>query len=166
MRAFGFAAAAAIAFAPFSVLVAVPGVAQAAPCAGAGSTPARCTYCRFLVGAYHTPSTQVCDSDNVPRPVAPPTSTLPQVAPPVWVPSIEPPVPPGSRPANPVPVQTPKINPPNPGSPKTTLVVAPPKHMDAPPSAIEAAKAAPSARIDPANPPSPPPQVDFDHQLE
>lgn len=166
MRAFGIAAAAAIAFAPFAVLVAAPGVTHAAPCAGAGSTPARCSYCRFLVGAYHTPSTQVCDNDNPPRPVAPATSTLPQVAPPPWVPTIEAPVPPGSRPATQVPVQTPKINPPSPGAPKTTLVVAPPKHVDAPPQAIAAAKAAPSARVDPANPPSPPSQVDFDHQLE
>jgi hypothetical protein len=166
MRAFGFAAAAAIAFAPFSVLVAVPGVAQAAPCAGAGSTAARCTYCRFLVGAYHTPNTQVCDSDNVPRPVAPPTSTVQVQLPPPFVPTIEPPVLPGARPTNTAPVQTPKINPPTPGGAKAASVVPPPKNVDASPQAIAAAKAAAPARIDPANPPGPPPQVNFDHQVE
>jgi hypothetical protein len=166
MRAFGIAVAAAIAFAPFAVLAATPGVAQAAPCAGAGSTPARCSYCRFLVGAYHTPSTQVCDNDNPPRPVAPPTSTVQVQLPPPFVPGIEPPVPPSAAPPSRVPVQTPKINPPNPGGAKAASVVPPPKRVDASPQAIAAAKAAPTARIDPANPPAPPAQVNFDHQIE
>jgi hypothetical protein len=167
MRAFGIAVAAAvIAFAPLAVLAGPPGVAGAAPCAGAGSNPGRCSYCRFLVGAYHTPSTQVCDNDNPPRPVAPATTTLPQVAPPPWVPTVEPPVPPGSVPATKGVMQTPKINPPSPGSSKATSVVPPPKHVDAPPQAVAAAKAAAAARIDPASPPALPSQVNFDHLIE
>ncbi|MBS2079851.1 hypothetical protein [Mycobacterium tuberculosis] len=44
--------AAAIAFAPISMIVAIPGtVAQAAPCAGAGSNPVSCQRCMFYVNA-------------------------------------------------------------------------------------------------------------------
>jgi hypothetical protein len=45
-------------------------------------------------------------------------------------------------------------------------VVAPPKGLDAPPQAIEVAKTAPAARINPATPPKPPTQVDFNHQVQ
>ena len=65
-----------------------------------------------------------------------------------------------------VPVQTPKINPPGPGTPRNASRVAPPKSLDAPQQAIEAAKNAPATRIDPANPPKPPTQQDFHQQVQ
>jgi hypothetical protein len=49
MKALGIAAAAAIALAPFSVVAATPGVAQAAPFAGVGADPKGC---QFLVAQY------------------------------------------------------------------------------------------------------------------
>jgi len=63
-------------------------------------------------------------------------------------------------------VQTPKINPPSSGAPKNAPVVAPPKGMDAPPDAVAAARSAPETRVDPANPPKPPTQGDFNHQVQ
>ena len=65
-----------------------------------------------------------------------------------------------------IPVQTPKINPPAPGAPRNASLVAPPKALDAPPQAVAAAKAAPATRINPATPPKPPTQVDFNHQVQ
>jgi hypothetical protein len=44
--------------------------------------------------------------------------------------------------------------------------VRPPKGLGAPPQAIAAAKAAPATRIDPANPPTPPTQVDFNQRVQ
>jgi hypothetical protein len=103
-----------------------------------------------------------------PRPVqtprrvqAPPTYAPPRVTP-VQTPQAPPPPPPPSA----VPVQTPKINPPAPGAPTNASLVAPPKGLDATPQAVAAAKAAPAARIDPATPPKPPTQVDFNQQVQ
>jgi hypothetical protein len=45
-------------------------------------------------------------------------------------------------------------------------VVAPPKGLAAPASAVEAARAAPATHVDPANPPTPPTQVDFNQQVQ
>ncbi|HYB37620.1 MAG TPA: hypothetical protein VEF72_19015 [Mycobacterium sp.] len=45
MKALGIAAAAAMAFAPFSVVATTPGVAQAAPCVGVGANPTFCQEC-------------------------------------------------------------------------------------------------------------------------
>jgi hypothetical protein len=70
-----------------------------------------------------------------------------------------------SPPPTAVPVQTPKINPKAPGAPRNASVVTPPKGLDAPPQAVRAAKSAPAARINPANPPKPP-QVDFNEQVQ
>jgi hypothetical protein len=64
------------------------------------------------------------------------------------------------------PVQTPQVNPPSPGAPRNAGLVAPPKGLNAPPAAVEAAKKAPAARIDPANPPNPPTKVDFTKQVQ
>jgi Mycobacterium 19 kDa lipoprotein antigen len=55
------------------------------------------------------------------------------------------------------PVQAPSARP---------AVVAPPKGMDAPQQAVEAAKTAPATQIDPANPPTPPTPKDFTQQVE
>jgi hypothetical protein len=74
--------------------------------------------------------------------------------------------PPAPPPPSAVPVQTPKINPPAPGAPRNAAVVAPPKGLGAPPQAIAAARAAPATRIDPANPPTPPTQVDFNQRVQ
>src|ERR1700739_2184659 len=59
-----------------------------------------------------------------------------------------------------VPVQPPKITPKAPGAPRNASLVTPPKGLDASPQAVTAAKSAPAARIDPANPPKPP-RADF-----
>lgn len=163
--------AAAIAFAPFSMLVATTGtVAQAAPCAGAGSNPVSCQHCMFYVNAYHTAN--VCNEDK--RGVQGPPSNAPTRAPEVPIPTYEPP-------PSPPPVQNPlvlpppnsgqtapvlEINPPGPDAPRNAPAVAPPRGLDAPSLAIAAAKAAPVTRVDPANPPRPPTQVDFNQQVQ
>lgn len=164
--------AAAIAFAPFSMLVAGTGtVAQAAPCAGAGSNPVSCQHCMFYVNAYHTAN--VCNEDR--RGVQGPPSNAPTRAPEMPLPTYEPP-------PSPPPVQNPlvlpppnsgqgtvpvlEINPPGPDAPRNAPVVAPPRGLDAPSLAIAAAKAASVTRVDPANPPKPPSQVDFNQQVQ
>ncbi|CAG7108957.1 hypothetical protein PICSAR180_04537 [Mycobacterium avium subsp. paratuberculosis] len=93
-------AAAAIAFAPLSVVVDGP-AAQAAPCAGAGSNPVSCQHCMFYVNAYHTAN--VCNEDR--RGVQGPPSNAPTRPPEVPVPAYEPP-------PIPVPVQSPLVLPP------------------------------------------------------
>ncbi|MCA2254763.1 hypothetical protein JF770_05745 [Mycobacterium intracellulare] len=164
--------AAAIAFAPISVIVAIPGtVAQAAPCAGAGSNPVSCQRCMFYVNAYHTAN--VCNEDK--RGVQGPASNAPTPVPQVPIPAYEPPplpppvqqpvvLPPPTAGQNTVPVL--EINPPGPDAPRNAPVVAPPRGLDAPSVAIAAAKAAPVTRADPANPPKPPTEVDFNQQVQ
>ncbi|WP_108925507.1 hypothetical protein [Mycobacterium montefiorense] len=144
--------------APSALLVSMPGVAQASPCAGEGSNPVSCQHCLFYVQAYHTAN--VCNAP-APRPAPAPSSTVP-----VYIPE-PPPLPPptSTRPA-PVPVQTPKISPPSPGAPRNVAVLSPPKKLEAPPQAIAAAKVAPAARLNPADPPKPPTQADFNQQVQ
>jgi hypothetical protein len=157
MKALGTVVSAAIALAPLVVLTSTPGVAQASPCAGEGSNPVSCQHCLFYVQAYHTAN--VC---NAPAPRPAPSSTVP-----AYIPEPPPlPVPTSSARPIPVPMQTPKINPPGPGAPRNISVVAPPKKLDAPPQAVAAAKAAPVARLDPAAPPKPPTQTDFNQQVQ
>ncbi|MCV7029655.1 hypothetical protein [Mycobacterium sherrisii] len=157
MKAVKVAVAAAITLAPLSAIVS-SGVAQASPCAGAGSNPVSCQHCLFYVQAYHTAN--VCYAP-APRPAPAPSSTVP-----IQIPE-PPPVPPPSstRPA-PTPVQTPKINPSRPGTPRNISVVTPPKKLEAPAQAIAAAKAAPEARLNPADPPRPPTPTDFNQQVQ
>jgi hypothetical protein len=169
------AAAAAIALAPFSVVATTPGVAQAAPCAGAGANPESCQNCLVYVEAYHT--SNVCYNAAPPRPAQPPPSRVPvltpeaplvpaplEPAPPVHTPQVVPPSPP---PPSTIPVQTPKINPAAPGVPRNASVVNPPKGLDAPPQAVADARTAPATRINPASPLEPPSQVyDFNHQVQ
>jgi hypothetical protein len=148
-----------MALAPLVVLTSTPGVAQASPCAGEGSNPTSCQHCLFYVQAYHTAN--VCNAP-APRPAPAPSSTVP-----AYIPE-PPPLPVQPSPTRPiqVPMQTPKINPPGPGAPRSIAVVAPPRKLDAPPQAIAAAKAAPVARLDPAAPPKPPTQTDFNQQVQ
>jgi hypothetical protein len=176
------AAAAAIALAPFSVVATTPGVAQAAPCAGAFANPTSCQNCLHLVEVYHT--SNVCEKAAPPRPAqappsrvpvrtpeAPPETALPEPAlpepappsvTPVQTPQVVPPSPP---PPSTIPVQTPKINPLAPGAPRNASLVTPPKGLDAPPQAVTAAKAAPATRVNPGIH-----QmlqlVDFNHQVQ
>jgi hypothetical protein len=167
MKAFAIAAAAGIALAPFSVAISTPGVAAAAPCAGAGSTPQRCQYCQFLVGAYHS-TNRSCFDDAPQHAQATPT----REPPPVQVPSYEPPITepvqtPVARPPTPSTPALPTISPAGPHAPRNALALSAPKGLDASPEAIAAAKAAPAPRINPANPPVPPMQVyDFNHQVQ
>ena len=95
-------------------------------------------------------------------PEAPPEPAPPSVTP-VQAPQVVPPSPP---PPSTIPVQIPKINPLAPGAPRNAALVAPPKGLDAPPQAVAAAKAAPATRVNPATPPKPPTQVDFNHQVQ
>ncbi|HEV7582755.1 MAG TPA: hypothetical protein VGO77_20555 [Mycobacterium sp.] len=159
MKALGIVVSAAMALAPLVVLTSTPGVAQASPCAGEGANPTSCQHCLFYVQAYHTAN--VCNAP-APRPAPAPSSTVP-----AYVPE-PPPLPVQPSPTRPiqVPMQTPKINPPGPGAPRNIAVVAPPRKLDAPPQAIAAAKAAPVARLDPAAPPKPPTQTDFNQQVQ
>jgi hypothetical protein len=64
-----------------------------------------------------------------------------------------------------VPVQPPKITPKAPGAPRNASLVTPPKGLDASPQAVTAAKSAPAARINPADPPTPP-QADVYEQTQ
>nr|WP_163706998.1 hypothetical protein [Mycobacterium timonense] len=163
--------AAAIAFAPISMIVATDTVARAAPCAGAGSNPVSCQRCMFYVNAYHTAN--VCNEDR--RGVQGPPSNAPSPVPQVPIPVYEPPpppppvqqpvvLPPPNAGQNTVPVL--EINPPGPDAPRNAPVVAPPRGLDAPSVAIASAKAAPVTRADPANPPKPPTEVDFNQQVQ
>ena len=156
------AAAAALAFAPFSVVATTPGVAQAAPCAGVVKpTQVPCQLCLDLTAEYHIQTTRQCYDDGPPIiaspsrvPVLTPQAP-PEPAPPVRAPQVVPPSPP-----------PPSTIPPALGAPRNASLVAPPKALDAPPQAVAAAKAAPATRVNPAAPPTPPTQVDFNHQVQ
>jgi hypothetical protein len=180
MKALGIAAAAVMAFAPFSVVATTPGVAQAAPCAGDGADPTACQNCLFLVAQYRIPTPRACYEAAPSRPAqappsrlpvqtpeAPPMPVLPEPAPPsvtpVQTPQIVPPSPP--LPST-IPVQTPKIKPLAPGAPRNASLVAPPKGMDASPQAVAAAKAAPATRINPGTVHQMLQLVDFNHQVQ
>ena len=162
------AAAAAIALAPFSVVATTPGVAQAAPCAGVGQTnpstlPA---LSGFDGGISHSDDTPVL------------RRRAPIMASPSRVPVLTPQAPPESRRRRCRPHRSfrqvprhdsgadPEDQPPALGAPRNASLVAPPKALDAPPQAVAAAKAAPATRINPAAPPTPPTQVDFNHQVQ
>jgi hypothetical protein len=167
MNALGVAAAAVMAFAPLSVVAAAPGVAQAAPCAGAGANPASCRHCMHYVRVYHTAN--VCNGDMPPRPVQAPPSSVPVPEAPPPLPSMAP-VPaevagPSPSPPSAIPVQTPKISQ-GPAAATDAPLVIPPKGLDATPQAVAAAKTAPATRVNPATPPKPPTQVDFNQQVQ
>ena len=155
-------AAAALAFVPFSVVATTPGVAQAAPCAGVVKpTQVPCQLCLDLTAEYHIQTTRQCYDDGPPViaspsrvPVLTPQAP-PEPAPPVQAPPVVPPSPP-----------PPSTIPPALGAPRNASLVAPPKALDAPPQAVAAAKAAPATRVNPAAPPKPPTQVDFNHQVQ
>ncbi|MGO9926053.1 MAG: hypothetical protein ACLPLP_07900 [Mycobacterium sp.] len=163
------AAAAAIALAAFSVVATTPGVARAAPCAGAGSNPESCQHCLFYVNAYHTAN--VCDQAAPPRPAQAPPSRVPVQTPGPPPPSVtvaQTPqvVPPSPAPPSTIPVQTPRINPLAPGAPRNASLVTPPKGLDAPPQAVAAAKAAPATRVNPGTIHQMLQQVDFNDQVQ
>jgi hypothetical protein len=156
MKAFGIAAAAAVAFAPVTVAATPAGGAQAAPCVGVGANPAFCDECLFWVAEYRLPSPRSCYEEPPPRPAhAPPSSVpvpVPEIPPELPPPSMTPVqtpevIPPSPSPPTAVRVQVPKINPPASGAPRAAPLVAAPKGLDAPPQAIAAAKAAPATRI-------------------
>ncbi len=155
MKAVKIALATAITLAPLYAVIVSSGVGQASPCVGAGSNPVSCQHCLFYVQAYHTAN--VCYAP-APRPAPAPSSTVP-----IQIP--EPPPPTSTRPA-PTQVQTPKINPPGSQPPRTISVMTPPKKVEAPAQAIAAAKAAPEARLNPADPSRPPTQTDFNQQVQ
>jgi hypothetical protein len=173
MKALGIAAATAIALAPFSVVATTPNVAQAAPCAGVFANPTSCQNCLLFVEEYHT--SNVCDKPAPSRPAQAPPSVMPAQTPeappepaprsvtPVETPQVVPPSPP---PPSTIPAQTPKINPLAPGAPRNASLVTPPKGLDVPPQAVAAAKAALVTRVNPATPPKPPTQMDFNHQVQ
>lgn len=158
------AMAAAIALAPISVLAA-SGEAHASPqCPGPTPTPAmEACYCAPLAGspyngyegclqAEHQTLQQEMElpcPDNKRRILDPP-----------WC------VGDASRTPATAPAQAPSNPPPNHAPATKPAVVRPPKGLDASPEAVAAAKAAPATHIDPANPPTPPTQVDFKSQVQ
>jgi hypothetical protein len=156
-------------------------VASAGPCtgypSGGASAQIACAQCalgnyaRLLACGYTPPAAPPRQTQAPPSRVpvqtpqappthAPPPSYAPPSTVPVQTPEVKPPPPPST-----VPVVTPKINPPGTGAPRNAALVKPPKGLDASPEAIEAAKSAPAARIEPAAPPRPPTQVDFRQQV-
>ncbi|ORV17930.1 hypothetical protein [Mycobacterium celatum] len=171
MKALGIAAAIAIALAPLPAVAATtPGVAHAAPCAGAGSNPTFCDECLFWVAEYHLRSSRSCYEEGPPpRPAQPPSSAVPvQIPPAPPVPVVPQPPPPRMTqvvPAPPSPVHGPKINPLPPGASRSAPLVTPPKRLDAPTQAVEAAKAAPATRVSPGMDKMLQ-VVDFNHQVQ
>jgi hypothetical protein len=171
MKALGIAAAAVMAFAPFSAVATAPGVTQAAPCVGPGSNPKACQHCRHFVERHHT--SNVCDQAAPSLPAqAPPSRVLVQTPAPApeapALPSMAPAqtpqvIPPSPPPPSPNPTRIPTVAP---GAPRDAPLVTPPKGLDAPPQAVAAAKAAPVTRVNPATPPKPPTLVDFNHQVQ
>jgi hypothetical protein len=173
MKIFGIAAATAIALAPVSVLATTPGVAQGAPCVGAGSNPTFCEECLFWVAQYQIPTTRSCYEGAPPRPAQTPASRapapIPEAPPLPAVPQPPPPsviqVVPGPPLPSPIPAQGPKINPLPPGAPRNASLVKPPEGLDAPPQAVAAAKAAPATRVNPGIDKTLQ-LVDFTHQVQ
>ena len=103
------AAAAALAFAPFSVVATTPGVAQAAPCAGVVKpTQVPCQLCLDLTAEYHIRTTRQCYDDGPPI-----------IASPSRVPVLTPQAPPEPAPPSVTPVQAPQVVPPSPPPPST-----------------------------------------------
>jgi hypothetical protein len=166
MKALGIAAAAVIAFAPFSAVATALGVAQAAPCAGPGSNPDSCQRCMFYVTAYNTAN--VCNEDK-PHPVQAPPSSAPVQIPPMppvpEAPPVQPPqvIPPSPPPPSPNPTEIPKVLP---VAPRDAALVTPPMGLDASPQAVAAAKVAPATRINPATIHQMLQLVDFNHQVQ
>jgi hypothetical protein len=140
-------------------------VVTASPCSVGGPACAICVRLnRFnpevcALGPVAAPPRPAPPLNRVPVniPQAPPRPAAPA---PVQIPEFKPP------PPAPVPVVMPKINPPGPAAPRNASVVTPPKKLEAPPAAIDAAKAAPATHINPANPPPSPTHVDFKQQIE
>jgi hypothetical protein len=166
MRKVVIAAVAAIAIVPTLLLAASP---AAHACSGSGPAYQLCCVAAQATGVDPCPGYPPISGPTppqAPRPVqtpqAPPTYAPPSTMP-VQTPQVKPPPPP--TPTT-VPVQTSKINPPGPGAPRNAALVTPPKELDAPAQAVAAAKAAPATRVNPANPPKPPTQVDFNHQVQ
>ncbi|OBI20122.1 hypothetical protein [Mycobacterium sp. E2497] len=166
LRILGIAAAAAITFAPITLVATTIGAAEAAPCAGNGSNPASCNWCQYLVAQYHT--SNVCSQDAPPR-RAQPSPT------PVQVPELPPYVPPAPEPVHappvippnlPPPNAVPTISPPGPDASRNVSVVAPPRGLDVAPQAVAGAKTAAPTRVNPAAPPPPPTQVDFNQRVQ
>ena len=156
-----------MAFAPLSVVIAAPGVVQAAPCAGAGADPVACQHCMFYVTAYHTAN--VCNEDR-PRPAqAPPSSAPTWQMPPMPVVQEPPPVqaPPAIAPSPPPPSRNPtQIPTVAPGAPRDASLVTPPKGLEASAQAVATAKSAPATRINPATTHQMLQLVDFNHQVQ
>jgi hypothetical protein len=115
------AAAATMAFAPFSVVATTPGVAQAAPCAGVEANPESCEDCMFYVTVFDTEN--VCYEAAPSRPAQAPPSRVPV---PVPIPEAPPePAPPTYASPSTVPMQTPQVVPSTPPPPSTISVQSP-----------------------------------------
>ena len=107
-------AAAAIALAPFSVLAATPGVAQAAPWAGTGADSIACRNCLLPAAQYRVSTPRVCYE----------AAARPAQAPPSRVPAQTPEAPPEHAPTTMTQMQTRQVVPPSPRPPSTIPVVA------------------------------------------
>lgn len=107
-------AAAAIALAPFSVLAATPGVAQAAPWAGIGADSIACRNCLLPAAQYRVSTPRVCYE----------AAARPAQAPPSRVPAQTPEAPPEHAPTTMTQMQTPQVVPPSLPLTRTIPVVA------------------------------------------
>lgn len=114
-----------------------------------------CTWFRINKPMQYPYCEKACDTqaaEGKPCPSEVPATTSPTTPAPVTTPALAPKSPPTG------PAPTPPVSKP--------AVVSPPKGLDAPPSAVEAAKNAPATRVDPANPPAPPTHVDVAQQVQ
>ena len=155
----GAVVAAAIAAAPLLVTLSPSAHATCVPGSNAGAYQMCCVAAQ-VTGEEPCPGYPPISAPPPSR-VNPPSTPAPTNTPvrtPQPVPSYAPP--------STVPVATPKINPPGPGAPKNAPLVTPPKRVEAPPEAVTAAKSDPATRVNPAAPPAPPTQPDFNHRVE
>ncbi len=160
-KSFIAAAAAAIALAPISVIipVAIP-VVHADDCPGPTPTPEKAAcYCN-----QHplTSGNQQC-LDNVMQSMQqemqlPCPGGKRRILDPPWCVGPD---------AVTTPARAPSTQAPSAPPPTAKAAVLPaPKGLDAPPDAVAAAKGAPATHVDPANPPKPPTQVEFNRRVQ
>ena len=156
------AMASAVVLAPISVLAAPP--SSGAPCDPNSTTGnmfnAACHACVDPAMAAHDNAAY-----NACFGITPPSRATTPAHAPSNPPTGAPNTTPAQAPSNPPPTQTPATMPVQAPATKPA-VVKPPKGLDAPASAVEAARAAPATHVDPANPPPPPTQVDFNQRVQ
>lgn len=137
-------------------IITAPVASAGGPCGYANANNRNQQACVSCIMAMHDEYACGVGEWATPSPTQAPQNTQPVQAPPKPKPE-----PPATAPA-----QAPKGNPASTEAPRNAGTVAPPKGLNAPPQAVEAAKKAPAARVDPANPPKPATNKNFTQQVQ